>query len=226
VTQDATGAYVYRYTVHNLESSPQNLKWFTVRYDGADIYDIVRPGELWDFFPDVRRLGVPEPVVAWACGLRPNATEADVPGVPPGQSVSGFGFTSRQPPGVVTCYARGYVRGVSITDPSPERAGDPRPKMLGDCAVGTTIGPASATPRKLGEGYILLGYSNALSPDTTEVLARSGANTLRFVVGSHEVLVDGRPITLSRPTVADEAGHLAVSVDLLDLLGGAERLVP
>jgi hypothetical protein len=223
VARDASGAYVYRYTVYNLDSSPQNLKWFGVRYDAAEIYDIVQPDSLWSFFPHVSMLDAPEPAAFWAARLWADATDADVPGPPPGRSVSGFGFTSWQPPGVVICYARGYVR-APFLGPDAEMVTDPRPNMLGDCAVGTTVGPVPQRVASGRDGQIGLrriaeaaGWSVAWKAKEKAVLARKGAMTLHLRVGSRVVVLNEEPIKLSHPTtIAD--GRTLVAAELVNQL--------
>jgi len=217
VSRDASGAYIYRYTVHNLDSSPQNLKWFQVRYDDTEIYDAVKPGELWRFSPHVSMLDAPEPVATWAARLWPDATDADVPGIPPGQTASGFGFTSRQPPGIVICYARGYVRGVVIMDPNPEAAGDPRPNMMGDCAIGTTIGPVPQTSALSSAD----GHSNlTLAQPRNVPQARLSQTTPRGCCGG-DAAAQASALVASADNAVHQEANLVGWVGLREAFAGA-----
>jgi hypothetical protein len=225
VTRDASGAYIYRYSVHNLDSSPQNCDWFMVRYDGAEIYAVVQPDPLWAFFPQVGMVDAREPVAAWAAELWPDATEADVPGIPAGGSAAAFGFTSREPPGLVTCYAVGYVRRPKFWDPDSEAIPNPRPKLLGDCAIGTTIGPVPERVARANSRWVSvrqavapLGYALYWNPLTRSVrVSRRGA-TIVFSPGQRAAEVNGRVVRLSAAPKLEKGRVLLLAADLREIL--------
>lgn len=225
VTRDTSGAYVYRYTVHNLDASPQHLDGFGIRYDGTEIYDAVQPDALWAFFPQVGVLDAAQPVALWSSQLWPDATEADVPGIPPGRSASAFGFTSREPPGLVTCYAWGYVRRPKFTGPDSEAIPNPRPKLLGDCAIGTTIGPVPEAVARANSRWVsvrqevaALGYAVHWNPLTRSVrLSRRGA-TIQISPGQHVADVNGEVVRLSAAPKLEKGRLLLLAADLREIL--------
>lgn len=225
VSQNASGEFVYRYTVRNLASSVQNVDWFMVRYEGAEIKDIVdpEPKELWRSFPTIHLRDEPEYVVAWTGELPPEAVEGDKPGVFPGEAVSGLGFTSPHPPGNVSCYARGWVYGASIAEDA-ELAPDPRPNLFGDCVIGTTLGPVPATSSQTANGY--LPFREALARDgwavtwdhqRKEAYARKDGRTVRIAAGSRVSRLDGKTFALAVPARLVE-GRLLAPRDFVESL--------
>lgn len=147
VTYDEkTGLYRYAYIAKNGADSKQSLHLFGVEYIESEIHPPIVPQE------NVEKEG--HRFFFSTYQYRNTAVWAEkVPGILPGkQSGEWFYLESPQPPGVVKCYAQGYV-------PSPrfasekEAPGDdsnPHPFALsGNCVVGLTIGPMRPRDEKL-----------------------------------------------------------------------------
>lgn len=146
VTYDEkTGLYRYAYIAKNGADSKQSLHLFGVEYIESEIrpsafHEINKPEYNLLFFPAYQYRNI----VAWAV-IKPDL-------LPGKQSGDWFDIESPQPPGVVKCYAQGYVPFPKFASEiaAPGDDSNPRPFALsGNCVVGLTIGPVRPRDEKL-----------------------------------------------------------------------------
>lgn len=188
VTFDSqTGLYTYSYTVTNLTSSAQKLK--AVYIEGVHIDEAFRPDHTWysvGFTPFLKTTFATDGWM-WARTRGSN-------GIVPGETVTGFKFTSRRAPGIVTSYIEGWrpaLRGVG--EDLPEELHAAINRVYFRLPAGLTIGPASSnvpqTVRAQLESLLsLLNEAERQSWLGTSVAARDVRSTLTAI---RAFVVDG-----------------------------------
>lgn len=144
-----TGIYTYSYQLTNSNGSAEAVESFSVRVGG-----VIMPDVLNSTSPAGWTFGVvsDRPIVTWDA-IDVSGESADPSGAPPpskaqikpGQQLGGFSFQSHAPPGNVTYYAQGYVKGPLAT---PGDVDDEHAVLIPDFTEigvnGTTTGPISS----------------------------------------------------------------------------------
>ena len=128
------GIYTYSYTVLNAANSTEDMRYFALRLGGVvmpDVLSSTAPAG-WTFYMLDGR-----PIISWGA----NSTSR----IKPGQQLVGFSFQSHAPPGNVTYYAQGYVKGPLA---APGDLDDEHAVLIPDFTEigvnGTTTGPISS----------------------------------------------------------------------------------
>jgi len=151
--------FTYNYSLTSTEKSLQEVDSLVILTD--KFYSRTNPAQGWFALKFPHRnppSGVP-PCVVWSAGYGdlPIGKDVSIPGIPlppyaikPGNSLAGFSFESKEPPGVATFFSKGWVKIPDYTE-EPPAEGPPPPLEFGhDRFKGITVAPVVVTDTSSG----------------------------------------------------------------------------
>lgn len=181
VTFDSqTGLYTYFYTVSNLPSSAQELN--TVYIEGFQIEQAFRPDDTWYSRGFTSFLKTTFATDGWVWS---RSFSGD--GIAPGQTVSGFRFTTGSSPGIVNAYVEGRKPGLqAAAEELPDELHAALNQVYFRLPAGVTVGPAATTAPQTGEAQLdgllsLIGQAERQGWLGTAASARSVRNSLTAI---------------------------------------------